>query len=334
MAITKKRIFILSFTTTIVLLMLVVATNTRVFGLIKDDVSIQLKWRHNPQFAGIYVAEKKGYFKEKNLHVTLFEKNKQGDVIDRVEDGKLDFAIVGPLDLFKALEKGEKIKAVAAFFQDSPSIIVARKDSGINSPKDLANKTLSGFTPGTQSSVLYEILLNEAGVDQSSISYRYIGFEHAKALAEKKVDAVSMYRTNLYLLQKNGVEYTLITPENYGIESYDDFLITSDNMIEKNPELVRDVVKAIRKGWEYTFEHPEEALEIIRPYEANEYHDKEYERDILKRSKKLMQPLPEVQIGTMHYLRMRGYLSMLKKYNVVKGNLKIEDIFTTEFLND
>ncbi|MEN9407650.1 MAG: hypothetical protein RLZZ455_866 [Candidatus Parcubacteria bacterium] len=334
MALSKKRIFFLSAATLLFFSAFSFTSDTSLFGLLKQDISIQLKWRHNPQFAGIYVAEKKGYFKEKNLHVTLYERDKQADVIDRVEDGKLDFAIVGPLDLFKALERGEKIKAVAAFYQDSPSVIVARKDSGINSPKDLANKTLSGFTPGTQSSILYEILLNEAEVDGSSISYRYIGFEHAKALAEKKVDAVSMYRTNLYLLQKNGVEYTLITPENFGIESYDDFLITSDSMIEKNPVLVRDVVKAIRKGWDYTFAHPEEALEITRPYEAIAYHDKEYERDILKRSKELMQPLPEVQIGTMHYLHMRGYLNMLKKYNVVKGDLKIEDIFTTEFLNN
>ncbi|MBA6302729.1 ABC transporter substrate-binding protein [Colwellia sp. MB02u-14] len=107
------------------------------------EVSVQLKWFHQFQFAGFYAAIEQGYFTEAGLNVILIEGGPTIKVTESVTSGKAEFGI-GNSSLLIDYNNGSKIVAVATLFQHSPSIILARRDETIRTVKDLEGRTIMG----------------------------------------------------------------------------------------------------------------------------------------------------------------------------------------------
>jgi ABC-type nitrate/sulfonate/bicarbonate transport system substrate-binding protein len=105
----------------------------------------------------------------------------------------------------------------------------------------------------------------------------------------RAVDAVAVYRTSgLYPLDRKGVAYTLLEPEDYGVHLYDDILITSRASHTTHEDLAERFMAATRKGWEYSFANVDEAVEITYPWTSGVYRDKEYLTYILEHAKPFM----------------------------------------------
>ncbi|MFT5294662.1 MAG: ABC-type nitrate/sulfonate/bicarbonate transport system substrate-binding protein [Colwellia sp.] len=108
-----------------------------------NKVRVQLKCFHQFQFAGFYAAIEQGYFKEVGLDVELIEGGPTIEVTEKVTSGKAEFGI-GNSSLLIDYNNGAEIVAVAALFQHSPSIILARRDESLHTVKDLEGRTLMG----------------------------------------------------------------------------------------------------------------------------------------------------------------------------------------------
>jgi ABC-type nitrate/sulfonate/bicarbonate transport system substrate-binding protein len=106
-------------------------------------VKVQLKWFHQFQFAGFYAAIQQGYFSEAGLDVELIEGGPTTEVTDAVLKGDADFGI-GNSSLLIDYNNGLPVIAVAALFQHSPSVILARRDKEIRTINDLEGRTLMG----------------------------------------------------------------------------------------------------------------------------------------------------------------------------------------------
>ena len=104
-----------------------------------DAVTLKLKWRHQFQFAGYYMARAKGYYQDAGLDVTIVESTDLDESTKAVVRGKAHFGI-GSSDLAVSRANGEKIVVLACIFQHSPNIILARADAGISSVHDLKGK--------------------------------------------------------------------------------------------------------------------------------------------------------------------------------------------------
>lgn len=78
-------------------------------------VKLQLKWKHQFQFAGYYAAIEKGFYKEAGLEVELIEARPGIDPIQSVLDGKADFG-VGTTDLVLHRKKGQPVVVLAVIF--------------------------------------------------------------------------------------------------------------------------------------------------------------------------------------------------------------------------
>ena len=121
----------------ILLLISVVGADFSAFG--QDSIFIQLKWKHQFQFAGYYAAVNKGYFKELGLDVRLIEGGPRVKVVDEVENGRVQYA-VSSAEIISDYIAGKPLSVVTVFFQHSPYVLLASAQSNIKRPSDLIDK--------------------------------------------------------------------------------------------------------------------------------------------------------------------------------------------------
>ncbi|GAB3473597.1 ABC transporter substrate-binding protein [Polaromonas eurypsychrophila] len=92
-----------------------------------ERVTLQLKWRHQFQFAGYYAAQAKGFYRDEGLEVTIREGGPDRPPVTTVLSGQAQYSI-GDSDLVTSRINGQPIVALAAIFQHSPYVILSRQD--------------------------------------------------------------------------------------------------------------------------------------------------------------------------------------------------------------
>jgi diguanylate cyclase (GGDEF)-like protein len=225
-----------------------------------QEVRVQLKWAHQFQFAGYYAAIHNGYYRNAGLDVTLIEYSPGVAPIDQLMGGRVDFAVAdtGAL-LYRAV--GVPLVALAAVFQNSPSVLVSRADTGIRELQALKNKRVM-LAGGYMNAELMS-MLNEAGITGNDINM-VPSVTDINALIDGHVDAFNAYTTNeLYELTRRNIPFVTFLPSDYGVDFYGDILITTEATIESSPEMVRRFHEATLRGWAYAVEEPEAVVDII-----------------------------------------------------------------------
>ena len=300
-----------------------------------DDsvINVGLKWLHSAQFAGMYVAKTQSLYEKEGLEVEFSEPTEESrSTIESLLAGKSDFVIVTPLELLDHIAKGDPVKAVAAIYQESPTVIASLPESGIVEPKDLKNKTLGTSRTENFSFSMYKFLVAKYKVPANSVDYKNIGFNVLDDLLSKKVDAVSLYRTKLYLPEGYPEQsFNIIKPEDHDIHMYNDIIVTTDKMIQEKPEQVQAFVSATIKGWEFALDYQEEALDMVIPYTSDRQEDYEFEKYILSVSTPLIRPEGVKNIGDMKAGR---WLEMyhLYKSTVLSPEFDVSKGYTIDFL--
>lgn len=223
---------------------------------------LQLKWKPQFQFAGYFVAQELGYYKEAGLDVEIRAGGPGKNSLVEVLEGEADFGVSSSLLLAERI-KGAPVKALAAIFQNSPARFITLKSSNIQSAEQLAGKRVM-LLPQNASFELVT-LLTQLNLMQS-IERVDTSFD-IDSLVDGDTDAFNGYETNEpYLLQEWGVDYNLIDPADYGIRFYGDVLFTTDNLAQTRPKAVRAFAKASLRGWRYAIDHPNKAIEIVARY--------------------------------------------------------------------
>ena len=235
-----------------------------------DKVRLQLKWFHQFQFAGYYMALEKGFYREAGLDVQLLEggpteqttqPNSQDQLtVKRLLAGQADFSIASSGAILE-YAAGKPIVALAAIFQNSPSVLLSLADSGIHTPLDFTAKRL---TLSENAETL--ALLHKEGIDLNKLNIRYKNNQASVAdLLDGNTDILFGYAGNEdYALKQKGANYQSIYPRDYGINFYNDVLITSQYLLQHHPAKVAGFVHASLRGWEYALTHKNETCRLIQ----------------------------------------------------------------------
>lgn len=249
-----------------------------------EQVSLQLKWRHQFQFAGYYAAKEKGFYKDEGIEVTIIEAQPGVDPIEQVVHGKADFG-VGTSELILDRAEGSEVRVLGVIFQHSPLDLITLKSSGIDTIHKLAGKSVM---VEHSSAELFAYLRCE-GFTKQSISIRDHTFD-TNDLVNKKVDAMSVYVTDEpFVLESEGIAYNLFTPRMCGIDFYGDNFFTMDATIDKTPKTVEAFRRATVKGWKYAMDNVDEMIEIIHGKYSNR-HSVEHLRYEARKMRGLMEP--------------------------------------------
>ncbi|MGB6328855.1 MAG: ABC transporter substrate-binding protein [Halarcobacter sp.] len=224
-------------------------------------VVLQLNWLNQFQFAGYYMAKEKGFYKEVGLDVEIRELDKNIKLSEIEKNDMYDFSIARSSLIIDKIN-GRDVVALAAIFQESPLMLLTRKDSNINKPEDLKNKKIM-ITPDVKNSASILAMLYSKGFYNKDFTLLKHSF-NIENLINKKVDAMVAYLSNEPIIMKNrNIEYNIIHPKNYGFNFYSDILFTSSKFIKKNPTSTMNFVEASLKGWSYAFENMTETAELI-----------------------------------------------------------------------
>lgn len=221
------------------------------------QVSVRLKWHHQTQFAGMYVAVKEGYYAEENLNVRLDSVDlSKGVTYENVLAGDNDIGIGAPEELIIARSQGKSLRAVAVVFRLNPFVYLTSGESGVKTPQDFVGKTVV-VSPG-QGTILYTAMMANLGIDRSQIneipSQSFSNIKECWEIAAACPD----YATNaLVKVQQEGVDFNAIWPSDYGVPFYSDVIFATDEFIEKNPDVMQRFVRATLKGWQKAIENPE-----------------------------------------------------------------------------
>lgn len=224
------------------------------------EVSLQLKWTHQFQFAGFYAAVVKGYYQDVGLDVALKERHQGDDVLEEVLSGRSEFGI-GDSTLVLDYLDGKPVVALGAIFQHSPHILLSRADSGINNPRDLRGKRV--MLLGTTAAPLWAMISSQ-GVRTDEMELQQLSWSTGE-LIRGETDAMAAYLTSEpYTLKEAGVPISIMRPLTYGIDFYGDTIFTSSKLAKEDPALVEAFLNASIKGWAYAMDNPDEIINVIR----------------------------------------------------------------------
>lgn len=243
----------------------------------------------NIQFAPIYVSIEKGYFQDAGFDVTL-EYGSETDAVALIGAGEQRFAIASGEQILLARAQGLPVTFIAAWYDEYPVGAVYFSEANINSPEDLAGLTVG--IPGLYgaSYIGFKALLSAGGLTEEDVTLLSIGFNQVEALATNQVETSVIYLANEpIVLRSMGYDVDVLRVADY-LQLISNGLVTNEDSINSDPEMVAAFVEAFLRGVIDTAENPDEAYEISKIYVENLAEaDRTVQESILAESIKLYQ---------------------------------------------
>lgn len=328
----KNKIFFLLISTLLLASCASVATTTPeniVTESMPVKVTLPVGYIPNVQFAPLYVAIDKGFYSAEGLDVSV-DYSMENDNTVLVGTGDLQFAIVSGEQVLLARAQQLPVVYVMAWYQQYPVGIAARASSGVESVTDLKGKKIG--LPGLYgTSYIGAIALLDAyGLQQSDVTLDSIGFNQVAALSAGTEDAVVIYTANEPLqLDQEKVDYVLFKTAD-AVDLVANGLITNEETLKNNPELVRKMVAATLKGIQYTIDNPDEAFEISKKYVENLANaDQAVQKQVLLNS------IEQWKTSTPGYSDPAAWENMqniLLKMGLLTGSLDLNQAYSNLYL--
>ena len=261
-----------------------------------DELTLQLKWVTQAQFAGYYVAEDKGFYDEENLDVTILPGGPDIAPVQVLAGGGADVMVDWMPSALAARERGVPTVNIAQVFDDSGMMLTCLKETGIESPDDFKGRTLGVWFFGNEYPFLSWMsqlgIPTEGGADGVEVLQQ--GF-NVDPLLQKQADCISTMTYNEYgqVLDAGLSEDDLVTfkYEDQGVATLEDGLYVLEESLD-DPEMVDKLTRFVRasmKGWQYAKDNPDEAAEIVLENDATGAQTEEHQKRMMGEIAKLIE---------------------------------------------
>jgi len=235
-----------------------------------DDVTLQLKWVTQAQFAGYYVAQDKGFYDEENLDVTIKPGGPDIAPAQVIAGGGADVVIDWMPSALASREKGLPLVNIAQPFKRSGMMLTCRNDSGVTSPEDFPGETLGVWFFGNEYPFLSWMSKLEIPTDggEDGVTVLKQGF-NVDPLLQKQAACISTMTYNEYWQVLNAGltedDLTVFKYEDQGVATLEDGMYVLEDNLD-DPAFVDKMARFVRasmKGWKWAEENPEDAAMIV-----------------------------------------------------------------------
>ena len=227
-------------------------------------VSLRLDWVTSGYHAPYFVGIKNGYYKEQGLEVAIEPGNGSANVAQAIGNGNGDFATVDGGAMMQLVAKGLPVRSVMGLYQRNPIGVIYNVKSGITKPKDIEGKTLV-ITNGDAPAALLPAFAAATGVDLKKVNV--VSTDPASknaAVISGRGDAVVTFSFQAVpIIEAAGVAVKTFDYADYGVTVPGITLVARPEYLDKNPETVKRLTRAIRKAFEWTRDNPEKAVDIL-----------------------------------------------------------------------
>lgn len=247
----------------------------------KTKVTMVLDWTPNTNHTGLYVAQEKGYFSDEGLEVSI-EQPPENGATDMVASGGAQFGIEFQDTMAPALSGDSPlpISAVAAVMQHNTSGLVSLSEKGITSFGKMAGHSYATWDSPTEQAILKTLVEKDGGKwDDVKLISTYV--EDIRAGLKSDIESVWVYAGwDKIKLDMDGTAINFLPFKDADpvFDYYNPVIIANNDTIEKDPELVKSFLSAVKKGYEYAAEHADEAADILLKAAP------ELDKDLVKKS--------------------------------------------------
>ena len=259
-----------------------------------DDLTLQLKWVTQAQFAGYYVALEKGFYEEEDLNVTIKPGGPDIAPTQILAGGGADVVVDWMPSALAAREKGLPLVNIAQPYKSSGMMLTCLKESGVTTPEDFPGQTLGVWFFGNEYPFLswMSILGYSTDGGDDGVTVLKQGF-NVDPLLQKQAACISTMTYNEYwqVIDAGLTPDDLITfkYEDQGVATLEDGLYVLEEKLDDEAEVAKLVrfVRASMKGWKYAESNPDEAADIVLEYDETGAQTEKHQKRMMSEVAKL-----------------------------------------------
>ena len=251
-----KRILLISALTVLACLNMQAQKNKR-----STTVVFTPQWTAQSQFAGYYVAQELGYYREEGLNVQIAHPNATQGSDERIKSNTSQITTLQLAQAMQLIDQGTPLVNLLQTSMNNGLLIVSRRNMNPMEQKG-AKVALwrAGFTQ-----------LVECAANEADLQFEWVRAANMINLfVAGAVDAsVAMSYNEYYQILQAGIkitEYNIYRFADHDCNIQEDGLYVTREYYKTHKEQADKFARASRRGWEYAAEHPEEALEIVMKY--------------------------------------------------------------------
>lgn len=299
------------------------------------EIEFILDWVPNTNHTGLFVAEEMGYFEEEGLDVTI-RRPPEGSVTELVGTGGAQFGIDFQDILATRFDEGIPATAVAAIIEHNTAGIISHEEDYIQTAADIERNSYGTWNDPIELALLEQVM-EEDGADFEQVELVPNQADNSiVGLANDMFDAANIYyawdgvMAEYQDVPTNFFYFTDYTEE---LDFYSPVIIANNDYLENNPEEVRAFIQAVKRGYQYTMENPEESADIL----IQNAEELEGQRDFVVASQEWLSERyaenPE-EWGTIEEDRWNAFYNWLYENDLTENDLTEETLFTNEFLGE
>ncbi len=296
----------------------------------KQKVTVLLDWFPNTNHTGLYVAREKGYFAKENLEVSILQPAEGGNG-QVIAAGKADFGVSYQEDITQARAANLPLISIAAIIQHNTSAFASLEKANIKSPKDFQGKRYGGWGSAIEEAVIKSVM-TEAGADYSKVKNITIGeTDFFKTIGRDSDFQWIFYGWDGIEAKRRGIKLNTIMLKDLNpvFDYYTPVIITNEDHIKNQKDLVSRFMKAVKAGYEFSIKNPVEAAQILIKSAP------ELNADLIKQSQRYLSKQYQADSpswGIQKESVWKSYAQWLVDHKLLKKMINVKDAFTNEFL--